>query len=102
LRTPGNGKQPMSEPQYFDHPVLDHLLETVMQLGSELWTTRRRLAVLEKALAEAGALPEDAVELRMPSAGELAEEAARRDAFVRRIYAGFARGGEVDEAPPEP
>ena len=44
----------MNDPQYFDHPVLDHLVETVMQLGSELWTTRRRLEVLEKALAEAG------------------------------------------------
>ena len=92
----------MSDPQYFDHPVLDHLLESVLQLGGELWTTRRRLAVLEKALAEAGALPEDAVELRMPSVEELAEEAALRDAFVRRLYAGFSRGGEEQEAPPEP
>ena len=50
----------MNDPQYFDHPVLDHLVETVMQLGSELWTTRRRLEVLEKALAEAGSLPHTA------------------------------------------
>ncbi len=92
----------MSHPQYFDHPVLDHLLETVAQLGSELWATRRRLAVLEKALTESGALPEDIVELRRPSAGEVAEETALRDAFVRRVYAGFARGGEQQEAPPEP
>ena len=92
----------MSDPQYFDHPVLDHLVETVMQLGSELWTTRRRLELLEKVLAEAGALPEDAVEQYMPSAAEVSGEAARRDAFVRRLYAGFARGGEVQEAPPEP
>lgn len=92
----------MNDPQYFDHPVLDHLVETVMQLGSELWTTRRRLEVLEKALAEAGSLPDDAVELYMPSVEEHKEEAARRDAFVRRIYAGFARGGEEQEAPPEP
>ena len=92
----------MNEPQYFDHPVLDHLVETVMQLGSELWTTRRRLELLEKVLADAGALPDNAVELYMPSAEETEEEAARRDAFVRRIYAGFARGGEVQEAPPEP
>ena len=92
----------MNDPQYFDHPVLDHLVETVMQLGSELWTTRRRLELLEKVLADAGALPDDAVELYMPSAEEVESEAARRDAFVRRVYAGFARGGEVQEAPPEP
>ena len=92
----------MNDPQYFDHPVLDHLVETVMQLGSELWTTRRRLEVLEKALAEVGTLPKDAVETYMPSAEELKEEAARRDEFVRRVYAGFARGGEEQEAPPEP
>ena len=92
----------MNDPQYFDHPVLDHLVETVMQLGSELWTTRRRLEVLEKALAEAGSLSKDAVELYMPSAEELKEEAARRDEFVRRVYAGFARGGVEQEAPPEP
>ena len=92
----------MNDPQYFDHPVLDHLVETVMQLGSELWTTRRRLEVLEKALADAGSLPHTAVELFVPSAEELKEEAAQRDAFVRRLYAGFARGGEEQEAPPEP
>lgn len=92
----------MNDPQYFDHPALDHLLETVMQLGSELWATRRRLEVLEKALTEAGSLPQHAVELYMPSAGERKDEAARRDAFVRRVYAGFARGGEPQEAPPEP
>lgn len=92
----------MNDPQYFDHPVLDHLVETVMQLGSELWTTRRRLELLEKVLADAGALPEDAVEQYMPSSAEVSGEAARRDAFVRRLYAGFARGGEVQEAPPEP
>ena len=92
----------MNDPQYFDHPVLDHLVETVMQLGSELWTTRRRLEVLEKALAEVGTLPKDAVETYIPSAEELKEEAARRDEFVRRVYAGFARDGEEQEAPPEP
>lgn len=92
----------MNDPQYFDHPVLDHLVETVMQLGSELWTTRRRLELLEKVLADAGALPDNAVELYMPSAEETEAEAARRDAFVRRVYAGFARGGEAQEAPPEP
>ena len=92
----------MNDPQYFDHPVLDHLLETVMQLGSELWTTRRRLELLEKVLADAGALPGNAVETYMPSADELKKEAAQRDAFVRRLYAGFARGGEAQEAPPEP
>ncbi len=92
----------MNDPQYFDHPVLDHLVETVMQLGSELWTTRRRLELLEKALADAGALTDEAVEQYVPSADELKEEAEQRDAFVRRVYAGFARGGEQQEAPPEP
>ncbi|MCY4157536.1 MAG: hypothetical protein OXF66_08945 [Gammaproteobacteria bacterium] len=92
----------MSDPQYFDHPVLDHLVETVMQLGSELWATRRRLELLEKVLADAGALPGNAVELYMPSAEEAEQEAAKRDAFVRRLYAGFARGGEQQQAPPEP
>ena len=87
----------MSDPQYFDHPVLDHLVETVMQLGSELWTTRRRLELLEKVLADAGALPDDAVELYMPSAEEVEEEAVRRGrlrpAHVCRIRPGRGRAG---------
>ena len=91
----------MNNPQYFDHPVLDHLVETAMQLGSELWATRRRLELLEKVLANAGALSEHAVDLYMPSAEEAREEATKRDAFVQRLYAGFARGGEAREAPPE-
>jgi len=54
-------EKPMNDPQCFDHSVLDHLAETVMRFGSELWATRRRLELLERELqAEAGGLLNDA------------------------------------------
>lgn len=79
---------------YFEQPVLDNLLETMMELAAEVWTIRDRQAVLEKVLAGQGIDAAALIELHVPGADELAERKALREAFVGRLLAGFLRRPE--------
>ncbi len=79
---------------YFEQPVLDNLLETMMELAAEVWTIRDRQAVLETVLAEKGIDAAALIEAHVPDAGELAARKALREAFVGRLLAGFLRRPE--------
>ncbi|WP_416908441.1 MAG: hypothetical protein ACMVO5_02115 [Polymorphobacter sp.] len=79
---------------YFEQPVIDNLLETMMELAAEVWTIRDRQAVLEKVLADKGIDAAALIEMHVPGADELAERKALREAFVARLLAGFLRRPE--------
>lgn len=66
------------KPQVFDDPAIDALVKMLLELASETWVTRARLAALE---AKVGSV-EDLV--LSPEAE--AQLAAERDAFVRKIF----------------
>jgi hypothetical protein len=66
------------KPQVFDDPAIDALVKMLLELASETWVTRARLAALE---ARHGSV-EDLV---LPAAAE-AQLAAERDAFVRKLF----------------
>lgn len=65
----------MSEFRYLDAKETDTVVSLVWQLAQELHTTRRRLLVLEDALAASGVIGADAVERHRPDA-ESAERLA--------------------------
>jgi hypothetical protein len=67
------------KPQVFDDPAIDALVKMLLELASETWVTRARLAALE---AKVGSI-EDLV---LPAEAE-ASLAAERDAFVRKLFA---------------
>lgn len=67
-----------SKPQVFDDPAIDALVKMLLELASETWVTRARLAALE---ARVGSV-EDLV---LPPDAE-ARLAADRDAFVRKLF----------------
>lgn len=66
------------KPQVFDDPAIDALVKMLLELASETWVTRARLAALE---AKVGSV-EDLV---LPAEVEAAL-AAERDAFVKKIF----------------
>jgi hypothetical protein len=66
------------KPQVFDDPAIDALVKMLLELASETWVTRARLAALE---AKVGSV-EDLV--LSPEAE--AQLAAERDAFVKKIF----------------
>jgi len=63
----------------FDDPAIDALVRMLLELASESWVTRARLAAVE---AKIGSV-EDLV---LPAETEAAL-ASERDAFVKRIFA---------------
>lgn len=67
-----------TKPQVFDDPAIDALVKMLLELASETWVTRARLAALE---ARVGSV-EDLV---LPPEVE-AKLTADRDAFVRKIF----------------
>jgi hypothetical protein len=67
-----------ARPQVFDDPAIDALVRMLLELASETWVTRARLAALE---AKVGSV-EDLV---LPPDVE-AKLAADREAFVQKLF----------------
>lgn len=67
-----------NKPQLFDDPAIDALVKMLLELASETWVTRARLAALEASLGsvEGLVLPPDAD----------ARLAVEREAFVRKLF----------------
>ena len=66
------------KPQLFDDPAIDALVKMLLELASETWVTRARLAALE---AKVGSVED----LTLPPEIE-AKLAAERDAFVKKSF----------------
>jgi hypothetical protein len=92
------GQEITSPPRaYFDPPVIDHMLDAITELAAELWTCRDRLYVLERVAHDQNLT--QAIEQWVPSADELAERAALREAFTSRIFGSFLRNVPAALAP---
>jgi hypothetical protein len=70
-------------PRVFDDPATDALVRMLLELASESWVTRARLAALE---AKIGSVED--LELSPEAEAALATE---RDAFVKRIFSVLER-----------
>ncbi len=47
---------------FLPDPMVDALMQVVIELGSETWITRRRMLVLERVMATQGLLASDLIE----------------------------------------
>ena len=75
---------------------MDALFAITMELASELWVTRDRLAVIEQLLEERGGLSRRDIEDAQPQ-GEFAERLAEeRRRFLTRIFESASRAGESE------
>lgn len=77
---------------FYDNPVLDNLMTTVIALGSEVWSTKRRVKILESVLAKQG-ISKDLVESYTPTEEEESAWRSERDQFIEKTYGGLKRGG---------
>jgi hypothetical protein len=76
----------------FEQPVIDNMMHVLIALGAEVWTTRRRMFVLEKVLEKAGVSTQD-IENYRPTPEDKATWEAERDVFVARTYDALSRRG---------
>jgi hypothetical protein len=76
---------------FLQDPLIDALMQVVIELGAETWITRRRMLVLEKVLAAEGLLASDLIETFTPSAEDEALWRVERDRMLKSVYAALAR-----------
>ena len=75
--------------------VTDNAVTAIINLGAELWSTRRRLAVIEQLLYEEKRITPEAIEQYMPSHEVAQRWEEERDEFISRIYDVLARVGDI-------
>lgn len=77
--------------RYVKDQDVDNLLSVVVNLGAELWATRRRQMVVESLLAKNKLVSAHSIESYQPSEAERAAWAAERDDTIERIYSVLQR-----------
>jgi hypothetical protein len=75
---------------YFGNPVIDNMMTALVAVTAEVWSTRRRMKVLEALLETKGVTPA-MVEAFLPSEQQTAAWSADRDAFIQRTLGVLAR-----------
>jgi hypothetical protein len=73
-------------PHYYEQPVIDHLLEIVLQLGAEIWVNRDRQLIMEYLLATRGSVTAAAIDAFEPDAEFKQKLQTQRKAFTERVY----------------
>lgn len=75
--------------------VTDNAVTAIINLGAELWTTRRRLSIIEQLLYEGATITPEAIEQYLPSREVAQRWEEERDEFISRIYDVLARVGDI-------
>ncbi len=83
---------------FLSDPVVDALVQVVIELGAEGWITRRRLLVLERVMAQRGLVAAEMIETYAPSAEDEALWRQERDRMLRSVYGALARRPSGSEA----
>ena len=76
---------------YYDNVVTDNIVDALIELSAEMWSTRDRLHMLEAVLATKGIDAAALVEAHVPTDEENAARKAMREAFVTSVFASFQR-----------
>ena len=80
---------------FFDDPAVDHLMSMVLALGSDLWSLRERVYVLESVAESKGLFLHDDVEEFTLTEEQEAELRSLRKEFIDRMM--FVLKEEVDQ-----
>lgn len=75
---------------YFGNPVIDNMMTALVAVTAEVWSTRRRMKVLETLLESKG-ISSAMVEAFMPNEQQTKEWTEDRDAFIQRTLSVLAR-----------
>ena len=84
-------KSDTDEAVFLGNPLFDNMMTSMIALGAEVWSNRRRMRIVEKLLEEHGSVTNEMIESYMPSEEEQAAELAERDAFIERAFGSLAR-----------
>lgn len=79
---------------FLGNPVLDNMMTSLIALGAEVWSSRRRLKVVEALLEDKG-ITKEMVEKFMPTEKQEAEWQQDRDRFIDLAYSPLLREGDL-------
>ncbi len=79
---------------FLGNPVLDNIVASMMALGTEVWSMRRRMKVLEAVLEQKG-VTKEMVEQYVPTAEQEAAWQKDRDRFIDLTYSPMLRKGDL-------
>jgi len=85
-------------PHYYTEPVIDHLLEIVLQLGAEIWVSRDRQLIIEHLLATRGHVTPEMIEDFEPPENLRQVLNEQRTEFTRRVFGCLYETLENDES----
>jgi hypothetical protein len=86
---------------FLGNPALDNMMSSLIALGTEVWSTKRRMNVLEALLEEKGVTPQ-MIEEFVPSAEQVAKWEKERDGFIDLTYSPLLREGDLPVSTPYP
>ena len=86
-----------TNPQFFNDPMIDKLLEIVLLLGGEIWTNRDRQMIMEHLLATEGVVTPDLIETYKPDEEFEQRSEELRLQFVHRLYGCLYPDAEIPE-----
>ena len=82
---------------FLGNSVLDNVVSCLLAISTELWSTKRRMKVVEALLAKNG-VTADMIEKYVPSAEETAAWEKDRDRFIDLALGSLANEGTRDMA----
>jgi hypothetical protein len=77
---------------FLNNPIMDNLVSCMIAMGTEVWSTKRRMKVLEAVLSKHG-VTQDMIEAYVPTDLEKAEWEKDRDRFVELTLGSFGNAG---------
>ncbi|MSO99412.1 MAG: hypothetical protein EXR11_14560 [Rhodospirillaceae bacterium] len=82
---------------FLGNSILDNVVSCLIAMGTELWSTKRRLKVIEAVMAKNG-VTNDMIEKYVPSDAEKAEWEKDRDRFIDLTLGPMSNEGIRDMA----
>jgi hypothetical protein len=80
---------------FLGNPHIDAMMSTIQAVGAELWSSRRRLYVVEALLEKKIPVTQDSIQRYMPTSQEDARWKADRDRFIDAMYSPMLRTGDI-------
>ena len=79
------------EAVFLGNPHIDNLMHVSIALGSEIWSIKQRMSVVETLLETQGSVSNQAIEEYVPTDEQVEAWKAAREAMVDRVYAVLSR-----------
>lgn len=80
---------------FLGNPHIDALVSALQAVGAEVWTSRRRLYVIEALMEKKMAVTPASIQGYVPTKDEEMRWKADRDRMISGMYAPFLRAGDV-------